>query len=78
MISETWVITGTVEFTLPVSCTLYSDYMKCGYVTVVGNDEEDVDLSPAGMEFTKSEEMLVEKLQVKEEEWSRTNLQLLL
>ena len=52
-IMDQWVINGTVELTLPVSCTLYSDYIKCGHISVVGNDEEDIEISPAQMSFFK-------------------------
>ena len=69
-ITETWIVNGTVSLTLPVSCTLYIKFLKCSHMTVVGTDDEDVELSPATMAFAESEETLVEKLKVGDDEWN--------
>ena len=65
-----WKINGTTKFTLPITCTLSSPEMDCGYVSIVGEMEEDIKIQPARMIIFNEGPSEEEKAQISDSEWT--------
>ena len=69
VVKRTWMINKTATFTLPITCALTSELLRCGYVQLVGTEDEEIVIQPSRMEFLEAGDDLCDA--IADEEWFR-------
>ena len=69
ILTQEWLISNTTTLTLPVTCTIESEFISCGYLDIVRSNEEHIQIEPARMIVFSDTHAQEEMVKISDDEW---------